>query len=47
MIAYLTFLSLASWACLYPMLRAPRLVLVAPALTFDVPDATFDSRGLV
>ncbi len=46
MIAYIAALSLLSFAVYYPMLRAPRLVLVAPAATFfDVPDTTFDTRG--
>jgi hypothetical protein len=37
--------SIASWAALYPMLRAPRLVLAASPLAADVPVVTFDSRG--
>jgi hypothetical protein len=38
-------LSLASAAVLWPMLRAPRFPWTAPELVFDVPVATFDSRG--
>ena len=48
MIAYLIALTLVSWACLWPMLRAEPHFVAAPEPIFPaVPSATFDSRGFV
>lgn len=50
MIAWIAFyvaLTAAFWAALYPMLRTPRLKLGrVPVVYADVPDVTYDSRGL-
>jgi hypothetical protein len=48
MILYLVALTLASWACLLPMLRDPyrRVHAPEPMPAFvDIPDTTFSARG--
>lgn len=47
-IAFYIALGAASWAAVWPMLREPRAALKwdAPIVDFDVPVATYDSRGM-